>query len=128
MANAQKSRLFTRCGMPTEKSSSKRMDPKVLLEKSIVDQERLLNGIEVKGKKGVLIRSWFRDGLFMPAIGNVSLFGGKVIRHTIGEEKDVLSDFRNDLADGIYDEYIKAAEKKRQENADKLAQVRGKKK
>lgn len=120
--------FFEEFGYPTERRSSKRMNARTLLDKCIKEQEQLLDGVDVKGKTGVSVRSWFRDGEFLPAIGNVGLFDGKGVKIDAGEEKYVLKRFGEGLEKGDFDDLIAEVEKKRQANADRLAEVRKKKK
>ena len=97
-----------------EIKSSKKKDAKDLLSVSIEKQRRLVNGEKVLGaKKDTLIRSWFKNGLFAPAIGINKLFGTQVLEYTNGTEGKVLDDFEKAFKSGEFDKEITAIQSKK---------------
>lgn len=120
--------FFDKYGTPADIKPNKKLDAKEMLVSSIKDQTALLNGEEVKNAKDDPIRSWFRDGRFMPTIGNFGLFDGKALKFTKGSEKAMLDEFQKAFEAGEFDKMIVEVEKKREANAVKLANARAKKK
>jgi hypothetical protein len=92
----------------------------------IEQQEKLLNDEEVLNLKGEPIRSWFRDGRFVPSIGIFGLFDGKAITWKKGTEKAMLEAFKKSYLAGDFASYIKVVDKKREENTAKLLDARKK--
>jgi hypothetical protein len=76
--------------------------------------------------KGEPIRSWFRDGRFVPSVGIFGLFDGQAIPWKKGTEKAMLTSFKTSYKAGEFASYIKAVDKKREENTAKLAKARAK--
>jgi hypothetical protein len=86
----------------------------------------LLNKEEVLNAKGETIRSWFRDGRFIPSIGIFGLFEGKAISWKKGTEKNMLESFKKSFEAGEFSSFIKVVDKKREENTAKLLIARSK--
>lgn len=129
MAKTQENGFFEKYGIPTErKVVAKRIDAKTLFLQGIAEQETMLDGMEVFGKKGSLVRNWFRNGSFIPAIGKLSLLSGKEVKYQVGTEKEVLMDFKKNLVDGYFDDMIQSIESKRQAKADRIMAARSKRK
>jgi len=120
--------FFEQYGTPSDIKPNKKLDTKEMLVNGVKDQTGLLNGEEVLNTKGEVIRSWFRDGRFMPTIGNFGLFDGKALKFVKGNEKVMLESFKKAYESGEFDKLITDVEKKREENAVKLANARAKKK
>lgn len=97
-----------------------------MLENGIEQQEKLLNGEEVLNLKGETIRSWFRDGRFVPSIGIFGLFDGQAIPWKKGTEKAMLDAFKASFKADEFASYIKVVDKKREENTAKLLEARKK--
>jgi len=116
--------FFDTYGTPSEIKPDKKLETREMLEKNIADQEKLLNGEDVKNAKGETIRSWFRDGRFVPTISIFGLFGGKALPFKKGGESKMLADFKKAFNNGDFDSYISEVDKKRQENIKKLSVAR----
>ena len=97
-----------------------------MLEHGIEQQEKLLNDEEVLNNKGEPIRSWFRDGRFVPSFGIFGLFDGLAIKWKKGTEKAMLEEFKNSYKAGEFSDLIKVVDKKREANNAKLAEGRKK--
>ncbi len=97
-----------------------------MIEHGIEQQEKLLNGEQVLNAKGEPIRSWFRDGRFVPSVGIFGLFDGQAISWKKGTEKAMLDSFKTSYQTGDFASYIKAVDKKREENTAKLLDARKK--
>jgi hypothetical protein len=97
-----------------------------MLEQDIEQQEKLLNGEVVLNAKGKSIRSWFRDGRFVPSVGIFGLFEGQAIAWKKGTEKTMLEIFKKSFKEGEFASYIKVVDKKREENTAKLLEARKK--
>jgi hypothetical protein len=80
----------------------------------------------VLNNKNEPIRSWFRDGRFVPSIGIFGLFDGQAIKWKKGTEKAMLESFKKSYQAGEFASYIKSVDKKREENTAKLAKARAK--
>jgi hypothetical protein len=119
--------FFDTYGKPADIKADKKLSTDEMLEQGIEQQEKLLNGEEVLNAKGESIRSWFRDGRFVPSIGIFGLFEGKAISWKKGTEKDMLASFKKSFEAGEFAAYIKAVDKKRVENTAKLTDARSKK-
>jgi hypothetical protein len=118
--------FFDTYGKPEEIKADKKLTTQEMLEHDINQQERLLNGEEILNLKKKPIRSWFRDGRFVPSIGIWGLFEGKAIPWTKGTEKAMLASFKKSFKAGEFDSYIKIVDKKRQANLANL--IEGKEK
>lgn len=119
--------FFDTYGKPADIKADKKLSTEEMLEQGIEQQEKLLNGEEVLNAKGETIRSWFRDGRFVPSIGIFGLFEGKAISWKKGTEKDMLASFKKSFEAGEFATFIQAVDKKRQENTAKLTDARSKK-
>ena len=97
-----------------------------MLEHGIEQQEKLLNGEQVLNAKGETIRSWFRDGRFVPSVGIFGLFDGQAIPWKKGTEKAMLDSFKTSYKAGEFASYIKEVDKKREANNAKLLAARKK--
>jgi hypothetical protein len=62
----------------------------------------------------------------MPTIGIFGLFDGKGHQFKKGNEKDMLAAFKKAYEAGEFDSFIKLVDKKRSDNAEKLAKARAK--
>lgn len=120
--------FFDTYGMPVTLKPSKKLDTRDMLAKNITDQDALLRGEEVMNAKGKVIRSWFRNGRFVPTIGIFGLFDGKVFGYKKGNEAKMLADFKKGFEAGDFDSYIKAVDKKRTDNIKILLDARSKSK
>jgi hypothetical protein len=120
--------FFNEFGTPSDIKPNKKLGTKEMLTNGIKDQLALLNGEEVLNNKGELIRSWFRDGRFMPTVGIFGLFDGKALSFKKGGEIAMLEKFQKAFEAGEFDKMVSAVDKKRQANAEKLTQARAKKK
>jgi hypothetical protein len=120
--------FFDEFGTPSDIKPNKKLGTKEMLTNGIKDQLALLNGEEVLNNKGELIRSWFRDGRFMPTVGIFGLFDGKALSFKKGGEIAMLEKFQKAFEAGEFDKMVSAVDKKRQANAEKLTQARAKKK
>ena len=120
--------FFDEFGTPSDIKPNKKLGTKEMLTNGIKDQLALLNGEEVLNNKGELIRSWFRDGRFMPTVGIFGLFDGKALSFKKGGEIAMLEKFQKAFEAGEFDKMVSAVDKKRQVNAEKLTQARAKKK
>ena len=118
--------FFDTYGKPEEIKADKRLTTEEMLEHDIDQQERLLNGEAILNLKKKPIRSWFRDGRFVPSIGIWGLFEGKAIPWKKGTEKAMLEAFKKSYQAGDFASYIKAVDKKREENTAKLLDARKK--
>ncbi len=119
--------FFDTYGKPADIKADKKLSTEEMLEQGIEQQEKLLNGEEVLNAKGETIRSWFRDGRFVPSIGIFGLFEGKAISWKKGTEKDMLASFKKSFEAGEFSSFIQAVDKKRLENTAKLTDARSKK-
>ena len=120
--------FFDEFGTPSDIKPNKKLDTKEMLTNGIRDQLALLNGEEVLNNKGESIRSWFRDGRFMPTVGIFGLFDGKALSFKKGGEIAMLDKFQKAFESGEFDKMVSAVDKKRVVNAEKLIQARAKKK
>ena len=118
--------FFDTYGKPDAIKADKKLTTEEMLEHGIEQQEKLLNGEVVLNNKDELIRSWFRDGRFVPSIGIFGLFDGQAIKWKKGTEKAMLEAFKKSYEAGEFATYIKAVDKKREENTAKLAKARAK--
>ena len=118
--------FFDTYGKPDAIKADKKLTTEEMLEHGIEQQEKLLNGEEVLNLKGEPIRSWFRDGRFMPTVGIFGLFEGKALSFKKGGEKAMLEKFQKAFESGEFDKFVKAVDIKREENAGKLAKARAK--
>lgn len=118
--------FFDTYGQPADIKADKKLETGEMLANGIEQQEKLLNDEEVLNAKGESIRSWFRDGRFMPTIGIFGLFDGKGHQFKKGNEKDMLSAFKKAYEAGEFDSFIKVVDKKRSENTAKLLEARKK--
>jgi hypothetical protein len=123
--------FFDTYGKPSTIKADKKQTTEQMLEHDIEQQEKLLNGEKLLNLKGKPIRSWFRDGRFVPSIGIFGLFDGQAISWKKGTEKAMLDSFKKSFEAGEFDSYIKIIDKKREANTAKLLDARkqkGKKK
>lgn len=118
--------FFDTYGKPDAIKADKKLTTEEMLENGIEQQEKLLNNEEVLNNKNEPIRSWFRDGRFVPSIGIFGLFDGQAIKWKKGTEKAMLDSFKKSYQAGEFASYIKAVDKKREENTAKLAKAREK--
>ena len=118
--------FFDTYGKPADIKADKKLSTKEMLEQGIEQQEKLLNKEEVLNAKGETIRSWFRDGRFIPSIGIFGLFEGKAITWKKGTEKEMLASFKKSFEAGEFESFLKIVDKKREENTAKLAKARAK--
>lgn len=118
--------FFDTYGKPDAIKADKKLTTEEMLENGIEQQEKLLNNEEVLNNKNEPIRSWFRDGRFVPSIGIFGLFDGQAIKWKKGTEKAMLDSFKKSYQSGEFASYIKAVDKKREENTAKLAKAREK--
>lgn len=113
--------FFDTYGKPANvKKVDKKLSAEEMLKKGIEQQEKLLNGEQVLNAKGKTIRSWFRDGRFIPSVGVFGLFDGKAYSFKKGDEKEMLSSFKISFEAGEFAGYIKVLDKRREENTAKL--------
>jgi len=118
--------FFDTYGKPASIKADKKQTTEEMLEHGIEQQEKLLNGEQVLNAKGKSIRSWFRDGRFVPSVGIFGLFEGQAIAWKKGTEKAMLDSFKASFKAGEFDSYIKVVDKKREENTAKLLEARKK--
>ena len=118
--------FFDTYGKPADIKADKKQTTDEMLENGIEQQEKLLNGEQVLNLKGETIRSWFRDGRFVPSIGIFGLFDGQAIPWKKGTEKAMLDAFKTSFKAGEFASYIKVVDKKREENTAKLTEARSK--
>ena len=118
--------FFDTYGKPASIKADKKQTTEEMLEHDIEQQEKLLNGEQVLNAKGKSIRSWFRDGRFVPSVGIFGLFEGQAIAWKKGTEKPMLDSFKASFKAGEFDSYIKVVDKKREENTAKLLEARKK--
>ena len=118
--------FFDTFGKPDAIKADKNLTTEEMLENGIDQQVKLLNDEEVLNLKGEPIRSWFRDGRFVPSIGIFGLFDGQAIKWKKGTEKAMLESFKKSYEAGDFASYIKAVNKKREENTAKLLDARKK--
>lgn len=118
--------FFDTYGKPADIKADKKQTTEEMLENGIEQQEKLLNGEEVLNNKGEPIRSWFRDGRFVPSVGIFGLFDGLAIKWKKGTEKAMLEEFKNSYKAGEFSDLIKVVDKKREANNAKLAEGRKK--
>jgi hypothetical protein len=118
--------FFDTYGKPDAIKADKKLTTEEMLEHGIEQQEKLLNNEEVLNNKNEPIRSWFRDGRFVPSIGIFGLFDGQAIKWKKGTEKAMLESFKKSYQAGEFASYIKSVDKKREENTAKLAKARAK--
>jgi hypothetical protein len=116
--------FFDTYGKPANIKADKKLTTEQMLENDIEQQEKLLNGEKLLNAKGKSIRSWFRDGRFVPSVGIFGLFEGQAIAWKKGTEKAMLDSFKKSLQDGEFSSYIKAIDKRREENNAKLLLAR----
>lgn len=118
--------FFDTYGKPSDIKADKKLTTEEMLEQDIEQQEKLLNGEVVLNAKGKSIRSWFRDGRFVPSVGIFGLFEGQAIAWKKGTEKTMLEIFKKSFKEGEFESYIKVVDKKREENTAKLLEARKK--
>jgi hypothetical protein len=118
--------FFDTYGKPSDIKADKKLTTEEMLEQDIEQQEKLLNGEVVLNAKGKSIRSWFRDGRFVPSVGIFGLFEGQAIAWKKGTEKTMLEIFKKSFKEGEFASYIKVVDKKREENTAKLLEARKK--
>jgi hypothetical protein len=116
--------FFDTYGKPADIKADKKQTSEEMLAYDIEQQEKLLNGETVLNAKGKSIRSWFRDGRFVPSIGIFGLFEGQAIAWKKGTEKAMLDSFKQSFKAGEFASYIKVVDKKREENTAKLLEAR----
>ncbi len=116
--------FFDTYGKPAAIKADKKQTTEEMLEHGIEQQEKLLNGESVLNAKGEAIRSWFRDGRFVPSVGIFGLFDGQAIQWKKGTEKAMLDSFKQSFKAGEFKSYIETVDKKRQENTKKLTVAR----
>ena len=119
--------FFDTYGKPSTIKADKKLTTEEMLAQDIEQQEKLLNGETVLNAKGKSIRSWFRDGRFVPSVGIFGLFEGQAIAWKKGTEKAMLDSFKKSFEAGDFVSYIKLVDKKREENTAKLLDARKKK-
>jgi hypothetical protein len=118
--------FFDTYGKPADIKADKKQTTEEMIEHGIEQQEKLLNDEQVLNAKGEPIRSWFRDGRFVPSVGIFGLFEGQAIAWKKGTEKAMLDSFKTSFKAGEFDSYIKVVDKKREENTAKLLDARKK--
>lgn len=118
--------FFDTYGKPDAIKADKKLTTEEMLEHGIEQQEKLLNNEEVLNNKNEPIRSWFRDGRFVPSIGIFGLFDGQAIKWNKGTEKAMLESFKKSYQAGEFAIYIKEVDKKREANNAKLLEARKK--
>jgi len=106
--------FFDTYGQPADIKAAKKLETSEMLVNGIEQQEKLMNKEEVLNAKGDTIRSWFRDGRFMPSIGIFGLFDGKALAFKKGNEKDMLASFKKSFEAGEFNSFIKIIDKKRE--------------
>ena len=116
--------FFDTYGKPADIKADKKQTTEEMIEYGIEQQEKLLNGEQVLNAKGEPIRSWFRDGRFVPSVGIFGLFDGQAIQWKKGTEKAMLDSFKTSYKAGEFASYIKEVDKKREANNAKLLQAR----
>jgi hypothetical protein len=118
--------FFDTYGKPADIKADKKQTTEEMIEHGIEQQEKLLNGEQVLNAKGEPIRSWFRDGRFVPSVGIFGLFDGQAISWKKGTEKAMLDSFKTSYKAGEFASYVKVVDKKREENTAKLLEARKK--
>jgi hypothetical protein len=118
--------FFDTYGKPADIKADKKQTTEEMIEHGIEQQEKLLNGEQVLNAKGEPIRSWFRDGRFVPSVGIFGLFDGQAISWKKGTEKAMLDSFKKSFKAGEFASYVKVVDKKREENTAKLLEARNK--
>lgn len=118
--------FFDTYGKPADIKADKKQTTEEMIEHGIEQQEKLLNGEQVLNTKGEPIRSWFRDGRFVPSVGIFGLFDGQAIPWKKGTEKAMLDSFKVSYKAGEFSSYFKVVDKKREENTAKLLEARKK--
>jgi hypothetical protein len=118
--------FFDTYGKPADIKADKKQTTEEMIEHGIEQQEKLLNGEQVLNTKGEPIRSWFRDGRFVPSVGIFGLFDGQAIPWKKGTEKAMLDSFKVSYKAGEFSSYVKVVDKKREENTAKLLEARKK--
>ena len=118
--------FFDTYGKPADIKADKKQTTEEMIEHGIEQQEKLLNGEQVLNAKGEPIRSWFRDGRFVPSVGIFGLFDGQAISWKKGTEKAMLDSFKTSYKAGEFSSYVKVVDKKREENTVKLLEARKK--
>ena len=116
--------FFDTYGKPDDIKADKKLTTEEMLEHGIEQQEKLLNGETVLNAKGESIRSWFRDGRFVPSVGIFGLFDGQAISWKKGAEKAMLEEFKKSFEAGEFSSYIKIVDKSREANTAKLLEAR----
>ena len=118
--------FFDTYGKPADIKADKKQTTEEMIEHGIEQQEKLLNGEQVLNAQGEPIRSWFRDGRFVPSVGIFGLFDGQAISWKKGTEKAMLDSFKTSYKAGEFASYVKVVDKKREENTAKLLEARKK--
>jgi len=113
--------------LPTKIKADKKLSTEEMLEQGIELQFKLLNGEEVLNANGESIRSWFRDGRFIPSVGIFGLFGGDAVAWQKGKEKLMLEKLKESLKAGELKKYTAEVDVKREANNKKLLEARNKK-
>ncbi|MBT8604443.1 hypothetical protein G6662_07645 [Polynucleobacter paneuropaeus] len=116
--------FFDTYGKPATIKADKKLTTEEMLAQDIEQQEKLLNGETVLNAKGKSIRSWFRDGRFVPSVGIFGLFEGQAIAWKKGTEKAMLESFKKSFEAGEFSSYIKIVDKSREANTAKLLEAR----
>lgn len=89
-----------------------------LLQDALESQRAILSGKTVyRGKSPV--RSWFKDQMFAPKVGQYTLFDKKAVHIANADRAKVLADFEQALASGEFASYIKEVERKRKTRGSK---------
>jgi hypothetical protein len=118
--------FFDTYGKPADIKADKKQTTEEMIEHGIEQQEKLLNDEQVLNTKGEPIRSWFRNGRFVPSVGIFGLFDGQAIPWKKGTEKAMLDSFKQSFKAGEFASYIKEVDKKREANNAKLLEARKK--
>jgi hypothetical protein len=118
--------FFDTYGKPSIIKADKKLTTEEMLEHDIEQQEKLLNGEVVLNAKDKPIRSWFRDGRFVPSVGIFGLFEGQAIAWKKGTEKAMLTEFKKSFQAGEFNSYIEIVDKSREANTAKLLEARKK--
>ncbi|MBH67105.1 MAG: hypothetical protein CMM58_02010 [Rhodospirillaceae bacterium] len=103
--------LFARFGGIQSAKRKKRSSTEIMVRAGIQKQLNILNGNVEKGRNGKPIRSWFRDGIFIPYAGIYPLFGkDNGVSYLPGQEQEILKELIKYLDQGDLAKEIRAVE------------------
>ena len=103
--------LFAQFGGVQNVKRKKRSSTEIMIRNGIQKQLNILNGNIEKGRNGKPIRSWFRDGVFIPYAGIYPLFGkDNGVSYLPGQEREIQKELIQYLDQGDLSKEIQAVD------------------